>query len=137
MKWYRNTHLIVAASAFILIGLIIAMSLTALAASNTVPLTRLGQVARAKLINDFRPAGCAGMTLVNFVFCTGTKLCNGTNQADLILGDSANNNISGKNGGDCIIAGGGDDTVNGANGSDVCIEGPGNDNYSSCTVVNP
>jgi Ca2+-binding RTX toxin-like protein len=137
MRFFRNTRLVLFCSVVLLVVLILVISLSALAAKNTVSSSRVGMVTRARLIAELRPPGCAGMTLVNIVYCTGTNKCNGTNQGDLILGDSANNNIDGKNGADCIIAGGGDDTVDGSNGADICIEGPGNDSYTSCKVVNP
>jgi Ca2+-binding RTX toxin-like protein len=137
MKLFKSTRIIILASIMLLLVLIIAISLSALAASNTVASSRIGQVVRPILISDIRPPACAGLNLTNIIYCTGTARCNGTNKGDLILGDSGRNDISGKNGGDCIIAGGGNDSVNGANGQDVCIEGPGTDTYASCTVVNP
>ena len=133
----RNKKVILLAFALLFIAVIIAFSISGLTASNMVPATRLDLVTRAKLIADFRPAGCAGMTLVNIVYCTGTAVCNGTAQADLILGANNRNNIRGGGGNDCIVAGAGNDRVNGQNGSNICIEGPGADSYSNCTVVNP
>jgi Ca2+-binding RTX toxin-like protein len=113
------------------------MTFSVFASSNVIASTHLSQVTRNKLIADFRPAGCAGMTLVNIVYCTGNNDCFGTAQADLILGDSGKNTIYGGNGDDCIIAGAGNDKVDGQGGSNICIEGTGNDSYTNCTVVNP
>ena len=133
----RRFILIMAAAAAMGAALFFTTSLLGQAASNSIPAKRLDLVTRAKLIADYRPAGCAGMTLTNIVYCTGITNCIGTAQNDLLLGDTENNDIHGGNGNDCIVSGGGDDTVTGDKGTNICIEGPGKDSYKKCTVVNP
>lgn len=126
MKTSQRFILIMAAAAAIGVALFFSSGLLGLATSNSVSAKRVAVVTSAKLILDSTPAGCAGMTLTNIVYCKGSGICFGTTQSDLIIGDTANNTIHGGLGNDCIVAGSGNNTVNGQNGSNICIEGPGN-----------
>lgn len=109
----------------VLIGLIFLGIVTALAAANSIPRTNMDDRSRPIPINDLAPTECAGITLTNKVSGSGTF--SGTDQNDLILGSSGNDDIRGGRGDDCIVAGGGDDTVRGNQGADVILGGAGID----------
>lgn len=107
---------------------------TALAATNIVPVKHLTDQKTAIIASELAPPECGSIrsTLTSIVVCTG-GICNGTNANDLILGSPNADNIKGKNGNDCILGGDGDDnTISGDNGTDVCIEGAGNDVLKKC-----
>ncbi|WP_322508387.1 calcium-binding protein [Anaerolinea sp.] len=106
--------------------LILVGAISAFAAANIVPVTRLGQILRANTANDFKPPECAALNLNNIVVGSGN--INGTNQNDLILGSPFVDIINGRNGAECILGGGGDDYIEGRQGNDVILGGPGDDN---------
>jgi Ca2+-binding RTX toxin-like protein len=112
--------------------LILVSAVTAIAATNTVPSTRVINRDAYISINDLKPAACASMDLTNIVSGAGTLT--GTAGNDLILGSSGADVIDGLGGNDCIISGGGDDSLNGNDGNDVCLSGAGNDVFISCEV---
>jgi Ca2+-binding RTX toxin-like protein len=113
-----------------LIAFIIITTLTAVAATNTVPSTRIDNQMISYQINHLRPSACAGLTLTTLV--TGSGVFSGTEGNDLILGSSGADTIYGLGGNDCIVGGGGDDTIDGGDGNDVCLGGPGNDIFIAC-----
>jgi Ca2+-binding RTX toxin-like protein len=120
---------------WILVVLIFISSITAMAAGNTVPVTKLGQQISAINANALKPSKCSALNLTNIVICPAAGgACNGTANNDLILGSAKVDNISGKGGADCIIGGGGNDTLNGNAGTDVCIGHTG-DIYNSCSTI--
>ena len=112
--------------------LILVSAVTAIAATNTVPSTRVINRDEYISINDLKPAACASMDLTNIVSGAGTLT--GTAGNDLILGSSGADVIDGLGGNDCIVSGGGDDSLNGNDGNDVCLSGSGNDVFISCEV---
>jgi Ca2+-binding RTX toxin-like protein len=112
--------------------LILAGMISAVAATNTVPQTRLASRSAAITANTLKPAQCAAITLTSLVVCSATGTCYGTGNADLILDTSAGHTINGSGGNDCILGGGGNDTINGGAGTDVCIGGSGFDTFSNC-----
>jgi Ca2+-binding RTX toxin-like protein len=114
------------------IVLILGSVLTAIAAANTVPFTRVTDQSNSVDINDLKPYACAGISLTNLVSGSGTLT--GTPGNDLILGSSGADMIDGLGGNDCIIGGGGDDQINGGDGNDVCISSTGNDIFANCEV---
>ena len=116
--------------AFGLITLILVSSVTAVAATNTVPATRVTDQIRSVGVNDLKPSACAALSLTNLIIGAGT--INGTNGNDLILGSSSIDTIDGLDGDDCILGGGGDDLITGGPGTDVCIGGPGIDTFTTC-----
>lgn len=117
-----------------LVGLIFAGIISAFAAGNTIPPTRLTDQSHAITANALKPTECAALNLANIVVCpSGGGNCNGNNQSNLILGSPNADTIAGRRGNDCILGGGGDDNISGGPGNnDVCIGGPGNDTFFGC-----
>ena len=115
-----------------LLVLILTTAVTAIAATNTVPFTRLTNQSQNININDFKPYLCGGTHLTNLVSGSGTLT--GTAGNDLILGSSGADVINGLGGNDCIMGGGGDDQITGGDGNDVCLSGDGYDVFTSCDV---
>jgi Ca2+-binding RTX toxin-like protein len=115
----------------LLITLIIVSVGSAVAATNTVPASRLDEVTSAVNANTLKPTSCSAINLTRIVVCTGGN-CDGTNANELLLGTSAAERIRGRGGTDCIVGGGGDDQLVGNGASDVCIGGPGTDTFTTC-----
>ncbi len=126
-------------TAFGLILLLLASAVSAVAATNTVPPTRLGEQKIAIDANALKPPQCAALNLTAIVVCPSSGgNCDGTDASELILGSSLADNISGGKGDDCILGGGSDDTLKGDQGNDVCIGGPGaNSFHPSCETQIP
>jgi Ca2+-binding RTX toxin-like protein len=114
----------------LLVVLITLSSMTAIAATNTIPSTQVEDSSITFQIAHLRPSACAGLSLTNLV--TGSGALTGTESNDLILGSTGADVIDGLGGNDCILGGGGDDTINGGNDTDICIGGDGNDIFSEC-----
>ncbi len=112
--------------------LICASMLAAMAASNTVPTSKLDDIVRSITPNDLKPPECAGISLTAKISSNGN--ITGTGAAELIVGGPAAQTINGQGGDDCILGGGGNDTINGGSGADVCLGGPGTDTFSSCAT---
>ena len=113
-----------------LFTLLVVTAVTALAATNTVPSTRVINELISFNLNHLKPAACASITVSTVV--TGSGTINGTAGNDLILGSSNLDTIGDLAGDDCILGGDGDDVITGGLGSDVCLGGPGNDIFLSC-----
>jgi Ca2+-binding RTX toxin-like protein len=109
---------------------LIVATLTAVAATNTVPPTRIADHPNSFYINHLRPSACNGISVTNLV--TGSGAILGTEGNDLILGSAGADTIDGLGGNDCILGGGGDDMLTGGDGSDVCIGGIGNATFDGC-----
>jgi Ca2+-binding RTX toxin-like protein len=111
-----------------LLALVSASAITALAAANLVPVTRLMDQSSGIAISDLAPPACDSIraTLQTIIVCTGGN-CSGSNANELILGSAGNVTIDGKNGDDCIVGGGEGDSLYGGNGNDVLVGGPGAD----------
>lgn len=127
---------------FGLITLLLVNVLWAVAASNSVPGSRLGSVGTpiTDKANLFKPPECNFNITVIFVCPAGGGNCNapagGGNPPKLILGSPYADVItSGGNGRDCILGGGGDDSINGGGGNDICFGGPGTDTFTNCETV--
>lgn len=116
--------------AFFTLALILLSVVTAIAATSTVPSTRLDHYSAAVGLNDISPSSCAGISLTNLIAGSGT--ITGTGGNDLILASSAADTIDGLGGDDCIVGGGGDDFITGNDGADICIGGPDNDAFATC-----
>ena len=110
--------------------LIILSSLTAIAATNTIPSTQVEDSSITFQIAHLRPSACAGLSLANLI--TGSGTLTGTEGNDLILGSTGADVIDGLGGNDCILGGGGADTITGGDGSDVCLGGADTDAFTTC-----
>jgi Ca2+-binding RTX toxin-like protein len=127
---------------FLALGIVALMTIvvtgviSAVAAGNTVPATRLGDSSQSVTANSLKPSQCSALNLTNIVVCPTTGgTCRGTNANDLILGSPNADNINGRQGNDCIVGGGGNDTINGGAGTDVCIGGAGTDTFTNCETT--
>ncbi len=126
---HRTIHRLVV---FGFILLVFASAVTAVAASNTVPSSRLADKRSTIDANALKPAQCAALDLTSIIVCPSTGgTCDGTNASELILGSSLADTIRGRQGDDCILGGGGADAIRGNNGTDVCIGGPGTDSFQA------
>lgn len=113
-----------------LLSMIVAGIHNAVAASNSVPVTRLTNQAFAITANALKPPECAALNLSAIYIGTAVK---GTGANDLLLGTAGADNLGGGGGSDCVLGGDGDDKLNGGKGNgDVCIGGPGNDTFKGC-----
>ena len=102
--------------------------ISAIAASNTIPVSHLTDQASAITANDLKPPECIALTLTDTVICPSAGgNCDGTDASELILGSSSTDDIRGGKGDDCILGGGGDDRIRGDQDTDVCIGGLGLD----------
>jgi Ca2+-binding RTX toxin-like protein len=115
---------------FGLAALVVITSMTAVAATNTIPSTRIGAQIVSFNINHLKPSVCAGFSVTTLV--TGSVTLTGTEGNDLILGSSGADTIDGLGGNDCILGGGGDDSITGGDGNDVCLGGAGTDTFTEC-----
>ena len=114
----------------LLAALIILSSLTAIAATNTIPSTQVEDSSITFQIAHLRPSACAGLSLANLI--TGSGTLTGTEGNDLILGSTGADVIDGLGGNDCILGGGGADTINGGDGNDTCLGGADTDAFTTC-----
>lgn len=127
-----SPKLILIFTLLVLLGAILVVSYSALSASNSIPLTRLGLTTRPITPNDLKPDQCSPITVTNIVNCTGGA-CFGTDANDLIFGTTGADVIRGGKGDDCILGGDGDDTLRGEQGDyDYCVDVPGTDFHPSC-----
>jgi Ca2+-binding RTX toxin-like protein len=123
--------ILVALSVLIVISLV-----SAYAANNTVPVTRLTDQTTTVTANMLKPADCARITVTTIVYCsTAGGVCDGTSASELIIGSPFTDKIQGKGGADCIVGGDGDDDIQGNQASDICIGGPGNDVFRKCETA--
>ena len=113
-----------------LVALLMANAITALAANNTVPVTRAGDVSQSIGADAVKPPECSGITLTNRI--SGSGNISGTPGNDLIVGSGGADTITGLGGDDCIQALGGDDDIDGGGGGDVCLGGAGTDTFQAC-----
>ncbi len=121
---------------FGLVTLVLISVITAVAAANTVPSTRLGNQTKSVTPNNLKPSFCGSLDLQNVV--SGSGSITGTNGNDLILGSSGDDTIDGLDGNDCILGGTGNDTISGSNGNDVCNEGgDAGDTFATCETTIP
>jgi Ca2+-binding RTX toxin-like protein len=125
-----NKRLIAKLTFMTLLILVMVSVISAFAANNSVPVTRLTNQAFAITANALKPPECASINLTGIVIGEKVK---GTGGNDLIIGTSGFDNLGGGGGSDCILGGDGDDILNGGKGNgDVCIGGLGNDTFKGC-----
>ena len=117
----RLVRLVVAASA----ALVLVSVVSAYAAANSVPRSKVVDYRTPITANTLKPAECAGISLTNVI--TGQGDINGTNGNDLLLGSSSADSIRGNNGNDCIVGGAGEDDLRGQGGNDVLLGGGDSD----------
>ena len=110
------------------LGILIAGTIAAYAATNTIPNTRLDIDTRNTTANDLKPSECAALNLTNIVIGSGNV--DGTSGNDLILGSAGNDSLQGLQGSDCVLGGDGDDTLFGGTGGDVLLAGNGADSLN-------
>lgn len=109
-------------------GGIALVTISALAATNSVPATKAGRATSAIGVNDLKPPECAALILTAI-----TVGVTGTNANELVLGGAAAETVRGGAGDDCVLGGGGNDTIRGDQQTDVCLGGPGTDTlHVSC-----
>lgn len=96
--------------------------MTAFAATNTVPSTRLDDDTLPITANDLKPSDCNSLNLTTIVVAGS-----GTAGNDLILGTAGNDNLRGGDGDDCIVGGGGNDTLQGQRNNDILLGQDGDD----------
>ena len=106
-------------------ALILASGISAYAAANSVPRSKVADYRTAITANALKPAECAGISLSNVI--TGRGELSGTNGNDLLLGSSIADEIRGDEGNDCIVGGAGEDDLRGNSGNDVLLGGPDSD----------
>lgn len=113
-----------------LAGAIAAVTMTALAAGNAVPATRLDAYGALVDANALAPAACAVLDLDAVQLGGG-----GAGGSALVLGTAGDDRLNGGGADDCIVGGAGDDVLRGNGGVDVCIGGPGADTFHrTCEV---
>jgi Ca2+-binding RTX toxin-like protein len=105
--------------AFGVLTVILFSVVTAIAATNTIPVTLLDHKVLLTNLNDLKPSACGGISVTNLITGTGTII--GTEANDLILASSAADTIDGLGGNDCIVGGGESDTCFGGLGSDIFV----------------
>jgi Ca2+-binding RTX toxin-like protein len=110
------------------LGILIAGTIAAYAATNTIPNTRLDADTLSITANDLKPSECAALNLTTIV--SGSGNIDGTTGNDLILGSAGNDTIQGRQGADCILGGDGDDTLQGSQGGDILLAGNGADSLN-------
>lgn len=88
---------------FALAALVLTSIISAAAATNTVPPTRLSDQTRPITANDLKPVECAAFTLTSLTICGSSPICNGKNSDELILGSPTTNRINGHGGTNCCV----------------------------------
>ncbi len=121
---------------FGLVVLMLSSVITAIAATNTIPSTRLDNQTNSVTPNDVKPSFCISLDLENIV--SGSGVITGTNGNDLILGSAGDDIINGLAGTDCILGGSGNDSIHGGDENDIC-NGGGNagDTFEMCETAIP
>jgi len=128
-------HTFMRIAVLLFIALLLVSVGSAVAATNTVPVSHLDEVTSAINANALKPAACSAISLTKIVVCSGTGTCNGTNANELIIGTNGTDTIVGKGGKDCIVGGDGNDNITGSGGTDICIGGPGTDTFTACETA--
>jgi hypothetical protein len=103
-------------------------AITALAAANAVPATKVGQSDHPVTVQQLAPPECASIAAgLTWPPVVGSGSFDGSSGNDLILGSPGVDTIRGRQGSDCIVGGGGDDDLQGNQGNDVLVGGADND----------
>lgn len=110
----------------VLIMLVLVSIISAVAASNSVPTSRLTSRTRPITANDLKPAACSALNLTTVIVCAGGN-CNGTAANELILGSSGFETINGGGGSDCIVAS--------TSGFSICRRISGQEIFINCSWI--
>jgi len=102
-------------------------AVTAMAAANSVPATRIGQSDHPVLLQQLVPGECASIAGSLTALVVGSGTFDGAAASELILGSGGADTIRGRQGNDCIVSGDGNDDLEGNQGNDVLVGGGGND----------
>ena len=113
--------------AVMVLSLVALGAVTALAAANSVPATRIGQSDHPVLLQQLVPGECASIAGSLTALVVGSGNFDGTGASELILGSAGADIIRGRQGNDCIVSGGGNDDLQGNQGNDVLVGGGDND----------
>ena len=100
------------------LGILIAGTIAAYAATNTIPNTRLDIDTRNITANDL------------ILGSAGNDSLQGLQGSDCLLGGDGDDTLFGSTGGDVLLAGNGADSLNGGQGTDVCDGEGGTDSGS-------
>ncbi|HET7770877.1 MAG TPA: hypothetical protein VFN74_19040 [Chloroflexota bacterium] len=106
-------------------ALVLVSVVSAYAAANSVPRSKLLDYRTAITANALKPVECAGISLTSVI--TGRGDFSGTSGNDLILGSEIADAVSAGGGSDCIVGGSGEDALDGDNGNDVLLGGGDSD----------
>jgi len=100
-----NTRLLSRLAVIALLVLLLVSVLTAAAAANTVPSTRLTDQTSAINANALKPAGCAAFDLTAIYICpyATNKKCVATTASELVLARPETNQIDGGGGVNCCV----------------------------------
>jgi Ca2+-binding RTX toxin-like protein len=102
-------------------------AVTALAAANSVPASRIGQSNHPVTLQQLAPPECAAIAGGLTSLFVGSGTIDGNNGNNLILGSAGDDLIRARQGNDCVVGGGGNDDLRGNQGDDVLLGGSGND----------
>jgi hypothetical protein len=97
-----NLRLFTRLAVFVLFILVLASILTAAAAANTVPSTRLIDQSQAITANNLKPDQCAALNLTGIFVCT-KNTCKAPNPSELVLAGLNTNKIDGGGGESCCV----------------------------------
>jgi len=113
--------------AVMVLSLVALGAVTAMAAANSVPATRIGVSNHPVTVQQLAPPECASIAAGLTSLIVGSGTIDGNNGNSLILGSAGADLIRARQGNDCAVGGGGDDELRGNQGTDVLVGGPGND----------
>jgi len=102
-------------------------AVTAMAAANSVPATRVGVSNHPVTVQQLAPPECASIAAGLTSLIVGSGTIDGNNGSSLILGSAGADTIRARQGNDCAVGGGGNDDLRGNQGSDVLVGGAGDD----------
>ena len=105
-------------------------AVTAMAAANSVPATRIGQSDHPVTLQQLAPPECASIAAGLTSLIVGSGTIDGNNGNSLILGSAGADLIRARQGNDCAVGGGGDDDLRGNQGNDVLVGGSGNNSLN-------
>ncbi len=112
-------------SLLFLLAVLIGTGVSALTASNTVPVTNAADHISTITPNDLKPVECAALNLTAKI--TGSGSINGTAANELITGSAGRDIVDAGDGDDCVLTGDFKDDIDCGLGTDVALSGTGGD----------